>query len=117
MKKLFAILLTLVMLLSLAACGGEPDPNAGVYRGVSATALGFTMDIEDVYEGETWIELKNGGKGTIALGGDESPIKWSQEAGEITITIDGVDSVGTLEAGVISIDLLDMGVVMVFEKE
>ena len=45
MKKRIAILLTIVMLLSLAACGGgEPEPNMknpnflGNFRGVSCGA-------------------------------------------------------------------------------
>ena len=79
MKKLIAMILVLVMMVSLVACGGEPDPNAGVYQAVSATALGITMDIEDVYEGETWIELKNGGKGKICLDGQEFSLKWELE--------------------------------------
>ena len=33
MKKIIAILLTIVMLLSLAACGGEPDPNSNIMFG------------------------------------------------------------------------------------
>jgi len=118
MKKLIALIMVACIVLSLAACGGgEPDPNAGVYQAVSGTALGFTMAIEEIYEGETWIELKNGGKGTIALDGQEFGLKWSLEGEDITITIQGEDSVGTLVDGVITVDLMDMGLVMVFEKE
>ncbi|MDD6887337.1 MAG: hypothetical protein PUE41_02535, partial [bacterium] len=78
MKKRIAILLTIVMLLSLAACGGsEPDPNAGKYQGISAKAFGMTMDMSEVYPGETWVELKSGGKGNIMLDGEEFPMKWT----------------------------------------
>ena len=73
-EKIIAILLTIVMLLPLAACGGESDPNAGKYQGISAKALGMTMDMSEVYPGETWVELKSGGKGTVMLDGDEFPI-------------------------------------------
>ena len=31
----------------------------------------MTMDMSEIYPGETWLELKSGGKGTIMLDGDE----------------------------------------------
>ena len=117
MKKIIAILLTIVMLLPLAACGGESDPNAGKYQGISAKALGITMDMSEVYPGETWVELKSGGKGTVMLDGDEFPMKWTLDGEAITITIDGVDSVGSLADGVLTVDLMEMGVEMTFLKE
>ena len=119
MKKWIAILIVLTMLLSLAACGGETaeDPNAGKYLGTTAKALGMTMDMSEIYPGETWLELKSGGKGTIMLDGDDFPITWALEGDAFTLTIDGVDSVGTLADGVITIDLMDMGVEMNFLKE
>lgn len=42
MKRLLAILLSIAMVLSLAACGGSAaeDPNAGKYIGVSAAVGG-----------------------------------------------------------------------------
>jgi len=118
MKKFLALMLVFSMLLSLAACGEkEEDPNAGMYEAVSATALGITLTIDEIYEGETWIELKTGGKGTIALDGEEFPMKWELDGEDITVTIDGVDSTGTLEDGIITIDILDMGLEMVFVHE
>ena len=119
MKRMLAILLTLAMLLSLAACGGsvEEDPNAGKYLGTTAKAFGMVMPMSDIYEGETWLELKSGGKGTIMLDGDDFPMKWTLEGNTFTLTIDGEDSVGTLEDGVIVLDLMDMGVEMTFLKE
>ena len=119
MKKIIALLLTLAMLLSLAACGGsaEEDPNAGKYIGISAAVGGFSMPMSDVYPGETWIELKSGGKGDIMLDGDSYSLKWTLEGETFTLTLEGVDSVGTLSGGAIVIDLMNMGCVMTFRKE
>ena len=118
MKKIVALMLTIVLLLSLSACtGGEPDPNEGKYQAVSAKAMGVTMDVAEVYPGETWVELKSGGKGTVMLDGDDFPMKWTLDGEAITITIDGVDSVGSLADGVITVNLMEMGVEMTFLKE
>ena len=119
MKKIIAILLTVAMLLSLTACGGKTaeDPNAGKYQGISAKALGMTMTMSELYSGETWVELKSGGKGTIMLDGDDYPLKWTLDGETITITVEGVDSVGMLADGVITVDLMNMGVEMTFLKE
>ena len=118
MKKIVALILTIVLLLSLSACtGGEPDPNEGKYQAVSAKAMGVTMDVAEVYPGETWVELKSGGKGTVMLDGDDFPMKWTLDGEAITITIDGVDSVGSLADGVLTVDLMEMGVEMTFLKE
>ena len=119
MKKMIAIVFALALMLSLSACGGETveDPNAGKYLATSAKAFGMTMAISEIYPGETWMELKSNGKGTIMLDGDDFPMKWALEGDTFTLTIDDVDSVGTLSDGVITLDLMDMGVEMIFLKE
>ena len=119
MKKLIAILLAAAMLLSLAACGGgaADDPNAGKYLGTTAKTIGLIMDMSEIYPGETFLELKSGGRGTIMLDGDAFSMKWTLEGEAFTMTIDGEDSVGTLSGGVIVVDLMGMGVEMTFVKE
>ena len=108
-KKTIAFLRALEMLLSLAACAGsaEEDPNAGKYIGVSAAVDGFAMSMSDISPGETWIELKYGGKGDIMLDGDSYGLKWTLEGKTFPLTLEGVDSIGTLSNGAIVIDLMD----------
>ena len=117
MKKLVSILLIAALLLSLAACGEKvEDPNAGVYTGTYGTYAGFSMPVEQLFEGGCSLELMTGGKGVITLGADDYKVKWSLEGEEITVTLQGEDSVGTLKDGVIEIEFLGMGLTVTFEK-
>ena len=117
MKNIIALLLTIAMLLSLAACGSsEPDPNAGIYYGTVGTYSGFSMPVEKLFEGGCSLELKNGGKGVITLGEDPYNVKWSLEGETITVTLQGEESVGTLKDGTIQIEFLGMGLELTFEK-
>ena len=117
MKKLLAILLAMALLLSLAACGKDEDPHAGKYIGIAAEMMGMEMPMSEVYDGENYLELKSGGKGTLTLEGDSYKVKWSLEGEDLTVTVDGEDSDGTLKNGVISVDFMDMGLILTFEKE
>lgn len=117
MKKFLAMLLTLCLLLTLCACSTEPDPYAGTYNGLTATVLGMTLPLSDVYPGETRVELGSGGKGTILLDGRDFKMKWKLEGEEITLTVSGDDSVGTLKDGLLKVDLLNKGCLMTFLLE
>lgn len=123
MKKFLAILLAALMLFSLTACGGDKDsvaaadPNLGVYNGVSVVTLGMEMDIAEVYGEGNSIELKDGGKASFILGGDEMKCDWELKGEELTLSIEGVKSSGTLKDGVLTVDFMDMGIDMVFAKE
>ena len=118
MKRIITILLALCMMLSLCCCASaEPDPNAGVYQGITATALGMSLPMSDIYPGQTYVELQSGGKGTIMLDGRDFKMKWKLEGEQITLTVSGDDSVGTLKDGVLKVDLLDKGCLMTFLLE
>ena len=117
MKKLFAMLLTVALLLALVACGSsEPDPNAGIYYGTYGTYSGFSMAADKLFEGGCSLELKNGGKGEITLGADSYNVKWSLDGEVFTVSIQGEESVGTLKDGIIQIEFLGMGLELTFEK-
>lgn len=118
MKKFLASLLAVVMLLTLTACGGgEPDPNAGKYLGVSCEVMGTVMTMEEVYDGENYLELKNGGKAELVLEGDKMPGTWTLDGEKLNIVIEGDDCPGTLKDGIAVFDLIGSGVILTFVKE
>lgn len=118
MKKITALLLALMMVFAFAACGSsEPDdPNCGTYHCTTAEMMGVEMDPSEFYDSECSIELKNGGKAKMTLDSDSGSGSWVVDGNAITITIDGVDSVGTIEDGVMVIDLIGMGINFTFER-
>ena len=110
MKKIMALLLTLAMLLSLAACGGN-DPNAGTYNAVSCKALGISLDCEG-----DWLELKGNGKGKVCLMGEEYNCSWTLEGENFTLKNHGDEFTGTLHNGIITLDYGDMIYVYMMDR-
>lgn len=118
MKKIIAILLAFAMLLTLSACGEEKedDPNFGKYFGTTVDVLGQLMDMAEVYEGECYVELKADDVCVMMLGDTSGKGTWTLNGEDIVLTIDGVDSTGTLKDGVLTVDLLGMGMEAIFVK-
>lgn len=118
MRRIWAMILVFALCLSFAACGKEAeDPNAGLYICTTAEMMGMEMPISEIYSGENKLELQSGGKGSLTLEDDTFKVKWNLEGTELTVTIDGEDSVGTLKKGVIKMDFMNMGLVLTFVKE
>lgn len=106
MKRLACLILALAMLLVLAACGGEPDPNAGVYEAQSAEMSGISLDIDSVYKGGLSFELKDGGRAVMTMGGQDYNLRWKLDGEAITIIASDTELTGTLADGTM---ILDMG--------
>jgi len=100
MKKLTALLLAVLMLLSLAACAGS-DPAAGTYKGVHAKFVGDSEWYAD--EPEFSLELKNGGKGVFHRDDYDFDVTWKLDGETFTMqeTFLGItnDYTGTLVDG------------------
>ena len=117
MKRLLAILLTVAMLLSLAACAEKEEVEIIVYEGMEATVMGITLPLSEVYAGDTRLELGSDGTGTLILDGEAFPLKWLREGDSLTLTIDKEDSVGTFKDNLICIDLMGLGCEITFGKD
>ena len=126
MKKIVSLALVLIMALSLTACGDQgggtsADPTLGKYIGMEFSGDGSNwLLLDEVFdEGESYIELKSGGKGEFCLGGDATDIKWTLESdGVLKLTRDDMESNGTLKDGLITLtDLWGNEVTITFQKE
>lgn len=114
----------MALILSLCACGGggtsgktEDDPVLGKYEGYTINSLGEDEPMSDAYEGENFIELSSGGKGTMTLGGDGTPLTWTLDGEALEIVIEKTACACTLKDGVIGMDFFGTGVYMTFVKE
>jgi len=71
MKRFGVLLLTLVLVVSLTACGGTKinsnDPSVGKWTAVSVSMLGFSMEINQVFPDGAFVELNANGKGTFTI--------------------------------------------------
>lgn len=109
MKKIFALLLTLVMALGLAACGGgsslsdEESAAVGKYTLISYTYSGLELSADSGY-----LELKDNGKADLEVEDTSGTVKWSLADGVLTIT-EGSDSyTGELDGNVITLEMEDI---------
>jgi len=100
MKKLISIILALLLMLSLCACGGsEPQPYFGLYNAVSAEYSGIKMPVE----GE-WLEIKSDTKMVIFLYGDEYSGKLEMDGNNFVYSQGGDSYSGVINGDVITID-------------
>ncbi|MCR5663598.1 MAG: hypothetical protein K6G17_01820 [Oscillospiraceae bacterium] len=105
MKRLTCLILVLAMLLALAACGGEPDPNAGVYKATTAEMSGISLDVDSLFGEDLSIELKNGGRATMTMKGQKYSLRWELVGTDLCITASDGTLTGSLENDIIVLDM------------
>ncbi len=115
MKKAISLLLLLALLSSLWACGS--DPHTGIYKGVYAEDDAGVYRMEDYYNGENYLELKNRGKAIMMVNDSAHELTWELNEGEITFTEDGDPFTGWLSEGVIQLDYMGWGIQLTFALE
>ena len=98
MKKLFSLILALLLLITLGACGKSggraDDALVGKYVAVSGTAMGVTLSGDDMAGFK--LELMSGGKAKLNVEGTAAEGKWKNDDNTLTLTIENTDMVGKL---------------------
>ena len=117
-KAVFMLLAA--MMVFLMGCGsgkGEDDPNLGKYVAKSAEMSGFTVGVEDLFEGGFIIELKKNGKAHLeADGEDGGNIKWTLDGDKFHAEGGGAELDGTLSNGKMVLEnVMDSGMTLYLE--
>ena len=101
MKRFLTLLLSLVLTLTLCACGGGEDTaHVGTYDCTSVTMGDVTVDS---IEGS--LDLQKGGKGTLTRSGESYSLTHTLEENTLSRTVDGQVATGTFADGLITVDL------------
>lgn len=109
MKKALAALLALLMVLSLAACGGSGGKED---QSMLGTYTLYAMDYDEntailaseLFEGSNYITLKSGGAAEMCLENDVSNVKWKLDGTKLTISAADGDMNGTLKNGILTLE-------------
>lgn len=117
MKRFTCLILVFALLLVLSACG-EYNPNCGVYMATTGSLDGIPIDVDSVFGGGFFIELRDYGRATLTTDGNDYRVAWKLD-GE-TLVIRGSDEsyYGTLSDGTMILkNVLGSGVDLTLERE
>ncbi|MCR5134732.1 MAG: hypothetical protein K6B12_03765 [Clostridiales bacterium] len=114
-SKILVVLLLMTAVLGLVACGGSESQFVGTWNATEIEAYGVTMAPEDA--GLTFsITFEKDGKVTALTNGEaDGEGTWEEDGDTVTITSNGETMSGTLEDGVLTLDI--SGIVFKLEKE
>ena len=94
------------------------DYNLGVYNAVQAQVWGVEVDVEDVWADGFSVELKDKGKCTVTMDGEQGSAKWTLKEDVLTIKGGGLDCSGTLDDGKMMLEnVTDAKLTLLLEKE
>jgi len=117
-KRILILLLAMVLVFSLAACGASK--YAGEY---TCTKVSMELEGEEIsaspaelFDGDVTLEIVDDTKATLTLGGDPVDAEYTVNGSEITLTIEGTESKGTISENTIELDLMGTGMKYIFEK-
>ncbi|MCR5206754.1 MAG: hypothetical protein K6E47_17125 [Lachnospiraceae bacterium] len=118
MKRMFkkAVALIMVAVLAMSLCACSADPNCGKYICKSVKVGDITTSASETYPNGASIELKTAGACTVILDGAEYKGSWKSDNNNVTITLEGEESKGTVSGNTLTIDIYDVGMEMTFEK-
>lgn len=110
MKKITALALALLLALSLCACGGAKEDQSllGTYTLYAMEyEKGTNVLASEVFDGESYINLKSGGSAEFCLEGDVANVKWKADAGKITVIAADGEMSGSIADGLLTLDTDD----------
>ena len=101
MKRNAGWMLLAALCVLLCACRAQrsavPAAAAGRYSGESVCIYGGERTpMDEVYSGESYLELREDGRGTLCLGGDEAEFRWQLDGTALTLTSGRETCRGTL---------------------
>lgn len=113
-KKVICLVLALALAMSLCACSA--DPNCGKYTCKTVKVDDLTVNANEAFINGASIELKTAGACTVILDGAIYDGSWKSKDNQVTVTLEGTDSVGTISGNTLTIDLYAVGMTMDFAK-
>lgn len=96
-KKITIVTMILVLCFAFVSCGKSmaDSPYLGTWKATSASYSGISMSVESILGGEMTFELKDTGKCSLTIAGENHSGSWSEtENGfnvedEFDFTVDG----------------------------
>ena len=121
MKRNAGWMLLAALCVLLCACRAQgsavPAVAAGRYSGESVCIYGGERTpMDEVYSGESYLEPREDGRGTLCLGGDEAEFRWQLDGTALTLTSGRETCRGTLENGRIETDLFGADIRLSFRQ-